>query len=91
MTSSAKLLLMALALMLPTTTFAQSADTQYCAALSAKYDRYVNSPDRGRNSVPDSPAIGGAKAKCASDPAAAIPVLERALKDAKLDLPPRGA
>ena len=90
MTGSAKLLFAAVALMLPTTVFAQSSDTQYCAALTAKYDRYVNNPSGGRGSQPDNAAIGGAKSKCASNPAAGIPVLERALKDAKIDLPPRG-
>jgi hypothetical protein len=90
MTGSAKLLFMGLTLILPTTAFAQSADTQYCAALVAKYDRYVNNPDQGRGFQPTSAAITEAKAKCASNPAAGIPVLERALKDAKVDLPPRG-
>jgi hypothetical protein len=35
-------------------------------------------------------AIGDAKASCASNPAVGIPVLEKALKDARIDLQPRG-
>ena len=89
MTGSTRLLSLVLVLMLPTTAFAQSADSQYCSALSAKYDRYVNNLDMGKGMQPTSATISEAKTKCASNPAAAIPVLERALKDSKIDLPPR--
>ena len=89
MTDWAKLLSMAVVLMLPTTTFAQSTDKQYCSALSAKYDRYINNLDMGKGMQPTNATISDAKAKCASNPVAAIPVLERALKDSKIDLPPR--
>jgi len=73
-----------------TQTQAQSADTQYCMALSSKYDRYVNNPSMGRGSQPQNATIGEAQSQCATNPAGAIPTLERALKDARVDLPPRG-
>jgi hypothetical protein len=89
MTDLAKLSLAALALALPATVFAQSADTKYCTALGAQYDRYVNNVSMGRNVAPPSAKIEGAKSNCTSSPAASIPVLEKALNDAKVQLPPR--
>jgi hypothetical protein len=69
---------------------AQSADTTYCNALSATYLKYVNNPDTGRGNQPPSATISEAQQQCASNPAAGISVLERALKDARVNLPPRG-
>jgi len=69
---------------------AQSADSVYCKALSATYDKYVNNASMGRGNQPELATIGEAKASCGSNPAAGIPVLEKALKDNKIDLPPRG-
>ncbi len=89
MTGLAKLSLAALALALPATASAQSADSKYCAALGAQYDRYVNNVNLGRGVAPPSAKIEGAKANCANNPAAGIPVLEKALTDAKVQLPPR--
>jgi hypothetical protein len=89
MTGLAKLSLAALVLALPATGFAQSADSKYCAALGAQYDRYVNNVNMGRSVATPSARIEGAKANCANNPAAAIPVLEKALTDAKVQLPPR--
>jgi hypothetical protein len=69
-------------LVLPFAAFGQSADAKYCEALSTKY-REVSSFQS------DSPeAVAMAKCK-AGDTAAGIPVLEKALKDAKVPLPPR--
>jgi hypothetical protein len=77
-------LFVAVALALPTAAaVAQSADdVAYCNALSASY-RTVN-----RGASP-SGAGADAMAQCASNPGAGIPVLERALTDAKVSLPPR--
>jgi hypothetical protein len=84
-------LMVGASLVLPFAAFAQqSADTQYCLALGAQYDRYVNNPDMGRGSTPPNAGIGEAKTQCASNPAAGISTLERALKDAKVALPPHG-
>jgi len=67
----------------------RSADSKYCTALSDKYDAYIDTQgDKGGRPTP--PDVVGALGKCTSDPAAAIPVLEKALKAARLDLPPRG-
>jgi hypothetical protein len=78
-----KTLIVAVALALPATAaFAQSADTAYCQALSAKY-RDIN-----RGASP-SGAAADAMASCTANPAAGIPVLEKSLTDAKMPLPPR--
>jgi hypothetical protein len=89
MNASMRWLLPAIALSLPSAAFAQSNDAQYCQALSAKYDAYLNM-GQNRGAQPQSIAAQVAVAKCkAGDTAAGIPPLEKALKDAKLDLPPR--
>jgi hypothetical protein len=75
---------------MPTGALAQSADTSYCNALSATYLKYVNNPGTGRGNQPPSATISDAQNQCASNPSAGIPVLERALKGARVSLPPRG-
>ena len=75
---------------LPAGALAQSADSNYCTALSATYDKYVNDPVGGRGNQPANVTISRAKQQCASNPAAGIPVLEQALKDRRVSLPPRG-
>jgi hypothetical protein len=70
-------------LALPVAANAQSSDAAYCEALSRLYAREV-----GFN--PGSGDVPIAVAKCKEgDTAAGIPVLEKALKDAKVTLPPR--
>ena len=71
------------------TASAQSADTSYCSALAAKYQRYVGDNDAQRRSQIRDARVDTAISQCQSNSAAAIPVLEQALKDAKIDLPPR--
>jgi hypothetical protein len=67
---------------LPFAAFAQSADARYCEALSVEY--------RKINTASDSGAAADAMANCkAGNTAAGIPVLEKALKDQKVSLPPR--
>ncbi len=77
-------------ILLPVAALAQSAsDATYCQALSAKYQRYVGDNDiKHRGLMPDA-SVDTAIARCQSDAASSIPVLEKALKDAKVDLPPR--
>lgn len=86
---SSKWLLPIIALGLPVAAFAQSSDAQYCSALSAKYEKYLDMNSRtGRQ--PQSLDAKVAVEKCkAGDSASAIPVLEKALNDAKIELPPR--
>ncbi len=69
-----------------------AGEQSYCAALLDRYLRYA-----GVTEYPGTPgklsndnAAGIAQAKCqAGDTAAGIAILERKLRDAKLELPPR--
>ena len=84
-----KWLVPAIALSLPAVAFAQSNDAQYCQALSDKYGSYLDM-GQNRGQQPQSVDARVAIEKCkAGDTAAGIPPLEKALKDAKFDLPPR--
>jgi hypothetical protein len=69
--------------------FAQSADAKYCADLKDKLEQYVSDGNE-KGSVATSLDVEIAKGKCRSDPASAIPVFEKALKNHRIDLPPRG-
>jgi hypothetical protein len=71
---------------------ATAADLRYCAQLSDLYVRYVGRSEAGPD-VPVKPDVNGgvALAKChEGDAAAAIPILERKLRNAGFTLPPRG-
>ena len=84
-------LAMAVAAALPAAASAQGSDAAYCKALSDLYERFVFNMAVG--SSPGAGTIDGTVAieQCkAGNTAAGIPVLERKLKDAKVDLPPRG-
>lgn len=70
-------------LAVPVGAFGQSDDAKYCQALMDVFRNLAtsNSPN------PDIPL---AMENCASgDPAAGIPIIEKALRDAKVALPPR--
>src|SRR5262245_8902230 len=68
---------------------AQSADTRYCEAFAEKYDAYLETAgDKGGRTTPVEVTL--AIDHCRSDPAASISVLEKQLKAARLNLPPRG-
>jgi hypothetical protein len=68
---------------------AQTGDTGYCQALASKYQRYVvGTSGSGKMATPNV-SVETASAKCGSNPAGSIPVLEKALTDARIDLPPR--
>ena len=71
---------------------ASAADLRYCAQLSDLYVRYVGRSEAGP-SAPVKPDVNGgvALAKChEGNAAAAIPILERKLRNAGFTLPPRG-
>jgi hypothetical protein len=86
---TALLVFLAVILLLPVVTAAQGNDSAYCAALAEKFDSYLDTAgDKGGRAT--SPDVIVAQGKCKSDPASAIPVLEKALKAARLSLPPRG-
>ncbi|HZQ00972.1 MAG TPA: hypothetical protein VFB13_15630 [Reyranella sp.] len=85
-----KLSIATLALALPAAALAQSnGDAAYCKALADKYQKYVGAKDFGRGSPPPNAAMSSASNNCSSDPAGSIPVLEKGLKAARIDLPPR--
>ena len=67
-------------LLLPLAATAQPADVAYCKKLSAVYRAYNEGND-------PSTAIATALTKCNTGAAAAIPVLEKALKDDGFTLP----
>jgi len=80
-------------LLMPTLATADPAgDRRYCSALIEKYVRYVGtseySPLAGQQFNDGDGRL--AIAKCdAGDTATGIPILERRLRAAKIDLPPR--
>ena len=58
--------------------------------LAQKYQRYIGQNDAKRRAQNPDATMNNAIAECSSGKAAhAIPVLEKALQDAKVDLPPR--
>lgn len=76
-------------LLLPMAASAQSPDAAYCSALVEKYERYVDTGTR-RVQAPANVDAKIAVEKCKAGDTAGIATLEKALKDARLDLPPRG-
>jgi hypothetical protein len=64
-------------------------DTQYCGALVKRYDTYLNEDGRRGGMRSTDVAANVAAAKCRAGDSSGIADLERALKDAKVDLPPR--
>ena len=86
MTISMKGLLAVIAVSLPTVAVAD--DAAYCRALVAKYEAYLDQSQR-RGEAPQNVASKVAVEKCKAGDTSGIPDIEKALKDAKLDLPPR--
>ena len=82
----------ALALALASTASAQSKDVTYCQALAGKYQEFVAHGSGGRHGGSDNQNIDARMAadKCMKGDTSGIPVLEHALKDAKIELPARG-
>ena len=69
------------ALVLPAAAWAQSADLNYCKALSSSYREYSKGTVNAE--------AAAAMAQCDSNAVAAIPVLEKHLKEGKQALPAR--
>ena len=91
MTIWIRLLAMALAAFSPLAALAQSGDAAYCRALSEKYETYLANMTNGRSPQPESVDGRVALEQCkAGNTVASIPVLEQKLRNAKIDLPPRG-
>jgi hypothetical protein len=81
----------AVSVLIPFGASAQATDADYCRALTQKYETYVANKSVGHTA--GSPTIDGSVAisQCKDgNTAAGIPVLERKLRDARVDLPPRG-
>jgi hypothetical protein len=73
---------------LPLAASAQSNDVKYCQALLTKYDTFfVRSSSHGPRRGDSAAEV--AASKCREGDPAGIPGLEKALQDAKIDLPPR--
>lgn len=84
-----KAMLAAVLFSLPVAAFAQSNDAAYCKALVAKYEQYLDM-DSKRGQQPLSADVRSGAEKCKAGDPSGIPVIEKALKDARFDLPPRG-
>ncbi len=78
------------AMALPLAASAASGDIAYCEALAQSYQRYVVKIDAGH--TVQRGALDGSVAleQCRAGNVAGIPVLERKLRAAGVDLPPRG-
>ena len=90
MTVRIRLFSMALAACSPLAALAQSGDATYCKALAEKYETYLNNMTSGKSPKQDSVDGRVALEQCKKGNAAGIPTLEQKLRNAKLDLPPRG-
>ena len=78
----------AVAMLVPAAAFAQSSDAAYCSALAAKYEKYLNqSVHRGIQS--QSLEARSSFEQCKAGDPSGIGGLEKALKNAGYDLPPR--
>jgi hypothetical protein len=80
---TATAIIISTAIAFPFAASAEMSDADYCNKLSATYRSIVASTATPDATVPD------AMSKCASSPAEAIPILEKALKDNKVTLPTR--
>jgi len=78
----------AVALAFPAVSFAQSNDLAYCKALVAKYEQYLDMDAKGGDQPQNIAAKAGVE-KCKAGDTSGIPAIEKALRNAKFDLPPR--
>lgn len=77
------------ATLMPFAAFAQSADATYCSALVQKYEQYVDR-NAGRVQQPASLDARAGVEKCKAGDTNGVPAIEKALRNAKIDLPARG-
>lgn len=80
-------------LVLPAAASAQGgiSDADYCKALGDRYRTYVSNLQSGRSPMPEPAEVQAAMQQCKDgNTAAGIPVLEQRLRNARIDLPPRG-
>jgi hypothetical protein len=88
MNTSLKGLLAVIAFALPTAAFAQSNDANYCKALVAKYEGFLDQSQK-KGEAPQNVAAKVGVEKCKAGDTSGIPDIEKALQDAKITLPPR--
>jgi hypothetical protein len=74
---------------LPLCASAQQADAAYCSKLGQAYERYVGDNEAQHRGQQRDATVTTAISKCSTDSATSIPVIEKALTDAKITLPPR--
>jgi len=90
MLKTARWLSMLLAVSISSAALAQADDTAYCGALIQKFQRYVikiNSQSPNTGSLDGNVAVEQCRA---GNTAAGIPVLEKKLRGARVELPARG-
>jgi hypothetical protein len=73
---------------LPVAAVAQSSDAQYCKALVDKYEQYLDMSSK-RGQQPQGIEARAGVEKCKAGDPSGIPDIEKALKAAQYDLPPR--
>jgi len=73
---------------LPVSAFAQN-DNAYCSALAQKYQRYVGDNLAQHRSQQRDATVDAAITACPTNAPASIPVIEQALQNARVSLPPR--
>ena len=79
----------AVGVLAPVAAFAQSSDAAYCSALAAKYEKYLNqNVHKGIQS--QSLETRSSLEQCKAGNPTGIAGLEKALKNAGYELPPRG-
>jgi hypothetical protein len=84
-----KMLMAIVIVLLPCAASAQPSDAAYCQALAAKYKMFFVTD--GGHYRDNGPIDGNIAAdQCRAGNTAGIPVLERKLRDAKIELPARG-
>ncbi len=88
MTTISKWCLAAALGLAPITAMAQSSDAAYCNALVTKYQQYLDMNSR-HGQQPVGAATRVSAEQCKAGNPAGIPDLEKALKAAGYDLPPR--
>jgi hypothetical protein len=90
MTKKFTILMVCVGALLPAAAWADQSDAAYCAALGKKYEQYVGDNAASHRGQQRDATVATAISKCDTDAANSIPVIEQALKNAKVDLPPRG-
>ncbi len=88
MNTSLKAMAAIVLLSLPVAAVAQSSDAQYCKALVDKYEQYLDMSSK-RGQQPQGIEARAGVEKCKAGDPSGIPDIEKALKAAQYDLPPR--